>query len=88
MVAVVWGVYVVYIIETYGATSTVVAVVWGTYPAYILNGAYMVYIVETNGNAEETGRRASHGCPPADELGIIEVVAAALRTRATTSGTR
>ena len=51
-------------------------------------GVYMVYIVETNGNAEETGRRASHGCPPADELGIIEVVAAALRTRATTSGTR
>ena len=51
-------------------------------------GVYMVYIVETNGNAEETGRRASHGCPPADELGIIEVVAAALRTRVTTSGTR
>ena len=65
--------------NTCGATSTVVAEFWGV---------YMVYIVETNGNAEETGRRASHGCPPADELGIIEVVAAALRTRATTSGTR
>ena len=37
MVAVVWGVYVVYIIETYGATSTVVAVVWGVYLAYIVN---------------------------------------------------
>ena len=49
MVAVVWGVYVVYIIETYGATSTVVAVVWGAYPAYIVNGAYMVYIIETYG---------------------------------------
>ena len=65
--------------NTCGATSTVVAEFWGV---------YMVYIVETNGNAEETGRRASHGCPPADELGIVEVVAAALRTRATTSGTR
>ena len=65
--------------NTCGATSTVVAEFWGV---------YMVYIAETNGNAEETGRRASHGCPPADELGIIEVVAAALRTRATTSGTR
>ena len=68
-----------YIVNTCGATSTVVAEFWGV---------YMVYIVETKGNAEETGRRASHGCPPADELGIIEVVAAALRTRATTSGTR
>ena len=37
MVAVVWGVYVVYIKETYGATSTVVAVVWGAYLAYIVN---------------------------------------------------
>ena len=41
-----------------------------------------------DGNAEETGRRASHGCLPADVMGIVEVAAAALRTRAATSGTR
>ena len=52
----------VYIIETYGATSTVVAVVWGVYLAYIVNaygatsivvavvwGAYLAYIVNAYG---------------------------------------
>ena len=46
------------------------------------------FIGHNNGNAEETGQRASHSFPPTVNLGIVEVVAAALRTRATTSGTR
>ena len=41
-----------------------------------------------SGNAEDTGQRASHSFSSMDDLGIVEVVAAALRTRATTSGTR
>ena len=48
-------------------------------PVFFINGG--------NGNAEDTGQRASH-CPSSmDKLGIVEVVAAAMRTRATTSGT-
>ena len=48
----------------------------------------MDFIGYNNGNAEDAGQRASHSFPPSDSLGIVEVVAAALRTRATTSGTR
>ena len=40
MVAEFWGVYMVYFVETCGATSTVVAEVWG---------AYLTYIVDTFG---------------------------------------
>ena len=47
-----------------------------------------VFINGGNGNAEDTGQRASHSPSSMDKLGIVEVVAAALRTRATTSGTR
>ena len=46
------------------------------------------FIGYNNGNAEETWKRASHSFPPTVNLGIVEVVAAALRTCATTSGTR
>ena len=39
------------------------------------------------GNAEGIGQYATHNLAPMDKLGIVEVVVAAQRTRATTSGT-
>ena len=47
-----------------------------------------VVINGDNCNAEDTRQRASHSTSSMDKLGIVEFVAAALRTRATTSGTR
>ena len=93
VVAEFWGVYMVYFVETCGATSTVVAEVWGAYLTYIVDtfGATSIVVALVyfnSGNAEDAGQRASHSFSSMDDLGIVEVAAAALRTRAATSGTR
>ena len=47
-----------------------------------------VFVVgSASGNAEDAGQAALHSLSPADGLCIIEVMAAARRTRAITSGT-